>query len=98
MVLVAEAGEVEALLVDEQGVGLKDERLAAARDAFVGDAEAVFAQKRGDDVVHVLEPALVEMARLVHVEDLAVQIFGGGEVFSLEGGLELLEDVVEVLL
>jgi len=40
----------------------------------VGYAQAVLAQQRGDDVVDVLDAALIKVARLVHVEDLAVQV------------------------
>ena len=72
--------------------------MRAARHAFVGDAQALLAQQRRHDVVHVLDAALVEVAGLVHVEDLAVEVPDGGEVLAPQRRLELREDVVEVLL
>jgi hypothetical protein len=57
----------------------------------VGDAQPVLSEQSGDDVVHVLHPALVEVASLVHVEHLPVQVAGGQEVLALQRRLELLE-------
>jgi hypothetical protein len=62
------------------------------------NAQTFLAQQRGHDVVHVLDAPFVEVAGLVHVEDLAVEVPDGGEVLALQGGLELFEDLVEVLL
>src|SRR5262249_27746022 len=86
-----EGGEVEAFLVDHQRVGLDDEGLAPASDAFVGHAKALLTKQRGDDVIHILEAALVEVARLIHVEHLAIEVPDGCEVLPPERGLEFRE-------
>jgi hypothetical protein len=68
-----------------------------AGDALVGDPEAVLAQEGGHDIAHVLDAALVEVAGLVHVEHLPVQVLGEEVVLALERRLELGEHLVEVL-
>src|SRR6185437_1685405 len=83
-VALAAAREIESLLVDQQRVRLEDEGLAVARDALLGDAQALLAQERGHDVVDVLEPPLVEVARLVHVEDLAIEVPDRAEVLAAQ--------------
>jgi hypothetical protein len=55
-------------------------------------------QQSGEDVVHVLEAALVDVGRLVHVVELAVEVARGDGVLGLDGRLQRREHLVEVFI
>jgi len=96
-VVVAVARQVQALLVDHERVRLEHELLLVLGNRAVDDAQAFLAQQRGHDVIDVLDAIAVDVGRLVHVEDLPLEV-ARVVVALAQRDFEFLEDVVEVLL